>query len=175
MQRGMRLTIAAFIYTRRAEVDGEDLFMEVKTLQMRCQLPSPDCEPEVLTSHQPMENAECLLEETSVAMDGTEKSRSEEVSVRVMLGPRVYSKDFPSLKDGATYLLEPRPLGADDPQQKEELAKLRKLTGDKWRRIYVSVDPLRHIEAQKAILRMRRGKEAHAALQGACPYSAEPM
>ncbi|CDJ42522.1 Chromosome condensation regulator protein, related [Eimeria tenella] len=139
-----------------AEVDGEDLFMEVKTLQMRCQLPSPDCEPEVLAP-QPTENAERLLEETSVAIDGAEKSGSEEVSVRVMLGPRVYSKDFPSLKDGATYLLEPRPLGADDPQQKEELAKLRKLTGDKWRRIYVSVDPLRHIEAQKAILRMRRG------------------
>merc|ERR1712113_271371 len=33
----------------------------------------------------------------------------------------------------------------------------KKITGDRWRRLKVQIEPLLHVEAQKAIERMRRG------------------
>ncbi|KAL8432534.1 hypothetical protein ACSSS7_004531 [Eimeria intestinalis] len=134
-----------------AEVDCDELFMGVKTLALRCALPPGEPREglllQVAEQEQPRESAAAEPEEAE-----------KEVSVRVVLGHRVFSKDFPSLTDGATYLLEPRTSGDDDSQQREELESLRKMTGDKWRRLSVAVDPLLHIEAQKAVLQMRRGK-----------------
>ncbi|KAL8429118.1 hypothetical protein Efla_003171 [Eimeria flavescens] len=136
-----------------ADVDCDDLFMGVKTLTLRCALPPIEAREGLLVGvseeEQPREAADGQLED----------AEDKEVSVRVVLGQRVFSKDFPSLTDGATYLLEPRTsAGDDDFQQQEELASLRKLTGDKWRRLSVAVSPLLHIEAQKAVLQMRRGE-----------------
>lgn len=140
------------VAVHRADVDCDDLFMKVKTLTLRCGLPSADDgEVRPLQEEPPMVPQDAGTGEEEKKEDGA-------VSVRVVLGPRVFSKDFPSLTDGATYILERAVAGDDDFQQKQDLANLRKLTGDKWRRLSVAVDPLLHIEAQKAILQMRRGK-----------------
>lgn len=151
----LSLTAAFFVggcFVFRADVDCDDLFMGIKTLTLRCGLPSAD-EAEGLAQHETESEGPKEPNRGNGEEDG-----DREVSVRVVLGPRVFSKDFPSLTDGATYLLEPHAPGAQDAQQSEELANLRKLTGDKWRRLSVTVDPLLHIEAQKAVLQMRRGK-----------------
>lgn len=136
----------------RVDVDCDELFMEIRTLTLSCALPGA-------------EDAEGLSQQEldggrpwKAASSGGDSMAQGEVTVRVVLGPRVFSKDFPCLTDGATYLLERRAPGAEDPQQSKDLASLRKLTGDKWRRVSVAVDPLRHIESQKAIFQMRKGK-----------------
>ncbi|OEH74345.1 chromosome condensation regulator related protein [Cyclospora cayetanensis] len=119
-----------------AEVDGDDLFRGVKTLTLRSDLPPPAEEAEG-NSRQGSES--------NGPLDGSSKGEkgSSEVRVRVVLGPRMFSKDFPSLTDGATYLLEPYSTEAEDAQQRAELSNLRKLTGDKWRRISVAIEPMR--------------------------------
>ncbi|KAL8272879.1 hypothetical protein Esti_003188 [Eimeria stiedai] len=117
-----------------AEVDCDELFMGVKTLTLRCALPPNEAREGLLLQVTEQEQPR----ETTA---GEPEEAEEEVSVRVVLGHRVFSKDFPFLKDGATYLLEPRISGDDDSQQREELASLRKMTGDKWRRLSVAVDP----------------------------------
>ncbi|KAL8445948.1 hypothetical protein Emag_004913 [Eimeria magna] len=139
-----------------AEVDCDELFMGVKTLTLRCALPPSDAREGLL-----LQVAD--QEQSREDAGGESEEAEKEVSVRVVLGHRVFSKDFPSLTDGATYLLEPRTSEDDDLQQREELESLRKMTGDKWRRLSVPVDPLLHIEAQKAVLQMRRGKRAQNA------------
>eukprot|EP00392_Amoebophrya_sp_AT5.2_P019460 g20304.t1 len=64
------------------------------------------------------------------------------------LGERVLEfEDFDKLEHGRTYLLQPG----------KERTELSNITGDRWRRIKVQIDPVLHVEAQKAIHRMKRG------------------
>lgn len=61
---------------------------------------------------------------------------------------RVYEfEDFDQLQSGYSYILEPA----------KEREDLRDITGDKNRRLQIQVDPMLHVEAQKAIENMRRG------------------
>lgn len=142
----------------RADVDCDDLFMGVRTLTLRCGLPPLDSNEGPSFSGAEIDGPRDARAEN----EGTQGDRA--VSIRVVLGARIFSRDFASLTDGATYLLEPHLTGDDDPQHREELANLRKQTGDKWRRLSVAVDPLLHIEAQKAVLQMRKGKGQKSAL-----------
>jgi len=56
-------------------------------------------------------------------------------------------EEFGELRDGGNYILMPS----------AEREELKNITGDRWRRLKTEVEPLRHIESQKAIERMRRG------------------
>mmetsp|Transcript_16961 Transcript_16961/g.36745 ORF Transcript_16961/g.36745 Transcript_16961/m.36745 type:complete len:826 (+) Transcript_16961:148-2625(+) len=61
---------------------------------------------------------------------------------------RIYQfEDFDQLENGQTYIIE-------SSQEREDL---KKFTGDRWRRLRVQIEPLLHVEANKAIDRMRRG------------------
>lgn len=61
---------------------------------------------------------------------------------------RIYQfEDFDQLDGGQTYIIE----------SSKERDDLKKFTGDRWRRLRVQIDPLLHVEANKAIERMRRG------------------
>ncbi|CAK0830708.1 unnamed protein product [Prorocentrum cordatum] len=56
-------------------------------------------------------------------------------------------EDFGDLQHGQTYIIEAA----------QERDDLKKFTGDRWRRLKVQVEPLLHVEAVKAIDRMKRG------------------
>lgn len=56
-------------------------------------------------------------------------------------------EQFDQLGHEQTYILEAA----------KEREDLKKITGDRWRRMKVMIEPLLHVEAQKAIERMRRG------------------
>jgi len=56
-------------------------------------------------------------------------------------------ENFDELKHQQTYILE-------SAQEREDL---KGITGDRWRRLKIQIDPLLHVEAQKAIDRLRRG------------------
>lgn len=56
-------------------------------------------------------------------------------------------EQFDRLQNGQTYIIE----------SAKEREDLKSIVGDRWRRLKVCVDPLMHVEAQKAIERMRRG------------------
>jgi len=61
---------------------------------------------------------------------------------------RVYEfEEFDQLDNGQTYIIE----------ASTEREDLKKFTGDRFRRLRVQVEPLMHVEANKAIDRMRRG------------------
>jgi hypothetical protein len=63
-------------------------------------------------------------------------------------GGRVFRfEDFDQLESGQSYIIEPA----------KEREDLKSITGDRWRRMKVQIDPFTHMEAQKAIDRMRRG------------------
>jgi hypothetical protein len=59
-------------------------------------------------------------------------------------------EQFHELENGQTYLLE-------SAKEREDLKDKMPCGGDRWRRLKVQVEPLLHVEAQKAIERMRRG------------------
>lgn len=56
-------------------------------------------------------------------------------------------ESFHELENGQTYIIEAA----------GEREELKKITGDRWRRLKVQIEPLLHVEAVKAIERMRRG------------------
>ncbi|CAE8618243.1 unnamed protein product, partial [Polarella glacialis] len=56
-------------------------------------------------------------------------------------------EQFDQLRHGQTYIIEAA----------GEREDLKKITGDRFRRLKVSIEPLLHVEANKAIDRMRRG------------------
>jgi len=56
-------------------------------------------------------------------------------------------EQFDQLENMQTYIIEAA----------QERDDLKKYTGDRWRRLKIQVEPLLHVEAQKAIERMRRG------------------
>jgi len=56
-------------------------------------------------------------------------------------------EQFDQLEHGQTYIIEAA----------KEREDLRHFTGDRWRRLKVQIEPLLHVEANKAIDRMRRG------------------
>jgi len=56
-------------------------------------------------------------------------------------------EEFDQLDNGQTYIIE----------ASKEREDLKKYTGDRWRRLKVHIEPLLHVEANKAIDRMRRG------------------
>jgi len=56
-------------------------------------------------------------------------------------------EEFDQLRNGQTYIIEAA----------GEREDLKKITGDRFRRLKVQIDPLLHVEAVKAIDRMRRG------------------
>mmetsp|Transcript_19584 Transcript_19584/g.45517 ORF Transcript_19584/g.45517 Transcript_19584/m.45517 type:complete len:777 (-) Transcript_19584:177-2507(-) len=61
---------------------------------------------------------------------------------------RVYQYEhFHELQHEQTYILEAA-------REREEL---KNITGDRWRRLKIAIDPMLHVEAMKAVDRMRRG------------------
>jgi len=56
-------------------------------------------------------------------------------------------EEFDQLENGQTYIIEAA----------KERDDLKKFTGDRYRRLRVQIEPLLHVEANKAIDRMRRG------------------
>eukprot|EP00927_Polykrikos_kofoidii_P027215 TRINITY_DN24027_c0_g1_i1.p1 TRINITY_DN24027_c0_g1~~TRINITY_DN24027_c0_g1_i1.p1 ORF type:complete len:797 (+),score=206.68 TRINITY_DN24027_c0_g1_i1:93-2393(+) len=59
-------------------------------------------------------------------------------------------EEFHLLENGQTYLLE-------SAKEREDLKDIMPCGGDRWRRLKVQIEPLLHVEANKAIERMRRG------------------
>jgi len=77
-----------------------------------------------------------------------EFTSDDELSAEAKEGGRAFRfEDFDQLESGQSYVIEPA----------EEREDLKNITGDRWRRMKVKIDPLMHVEAQKAIDRMRRG------------------
>lgn len=75
-------------------------------------------------------------------------SDEEEAFAEPKEGGRVFRfEDFDQLENGQSYIIEPA----------KEREDLKSITGDRWRRMKVQIDPFTHVEAQKAIDRMRRG------------------
>ncbi|CDJ61371.1 hypothetical protein, conserved [Eimeria maxima] len=159
-----------------AEVDEEGLFREVKTLSFCCQLPSEKgVAEETVPSATTQQATDCpdaptaageteadVPPETGAAATASataaETGVCKEMSVVVTLGPRVFARDFGDLRDGGAYMLELQAVACpEQQQQQQELQLLRQQVGDKWRRLAVEVEPLSHIEAQKAVLQMRKG------------------
>lgn len=66
---------------------------------------------------------------------------------RYTLGRRYEFEDFHKLKSGGIYTLQPA----------TERLDLRTITGDRWRRFKLRINPLLHVESMKAIEIMRRG------------------
>jgi hypothetical protein len=62
-------------------------------------------------------------------------------------GKKFQYEDFGDLQHGQTYIIEAA----------EERDDLKGITGDRWRRLKVQIEPLLHVEAVKAIDRMKRG------------------
>jgi len=72
----------------------------------------------------------------------------DEPSIEPKEGGRVFRfEDFDQLGSGQSYVIEPA----------TEREDLKCITGDRWRRMKVQIDPFMHVEAQKAVDRMRRG------------------
>lgn len=63
-------------------------------------------------------------------------------------GARYEFEEFHLLKNGGTYILEPA----------TERLDLRQILGDRWRRLKVAIEPLQHVESQKAIRVMQAGE-----------------
>jgi len=75
-------------------------------------------------------------------------SGEDESSAEPKEDGKVYQyEQFDQLENGQTYVLE----------SAKEREDLKTITGDRWRRLKVLIEPLLHVEAQKAIERMRRG------------------
>lgn len=68
-------------------------------------------------------------------------------TLRYRKGLRYEFEEFHKLKNGGTYILEPA----------TERNDLKQYTGDRWRRLRVAIDPMRHVESQNAIKEMKRG------------------
>lgn len=64
-------------------------------------------------------------------------------------GNRYEFEDFHKLKNGGIYTLEAVATERQD---------LKRFTGDRWRRLRIAIDPLRHIESQKAVKVMQAGR-----------------
>eukprot|EP01069_Polyplicarium_translucidae_P008298 Polyplicarium_translucidae@DN3211_c0_g1_i2.p1 len=69
-------------------------------------------------------------------------------------------EEFDKLSSGKTYLLEPA----------EERQDLQKISGDRWRRLLIQVEPLLHIEAQQALEQMKRGTNLLKHTRSAFPH-----
>ena len=175
-RRGQRLNLFLLFCIFSAEVDEEGLFREVKTLSFCCQLPSEKgVAEETVPSATTQQATDCpdaptaageteadVPPETGAAATASataaETGVCKEMSVVVTLGPRVFARDFGDLRDGGAYMLELQAVACpEQQQQQQELQLLRQQVGDKWRRLAVEVEPLSHIEAQKAVLQMRKG------------------
>eukprot|EP00923_Selenidium_pygospionis_P055330 GHVN01096447.1.p1 GENE.GHVN01096447.1~~GHVN01096447.1.p1 ORF type:complete len:1515 (+),score=381.55 GHVN01096447.1:45-4589(+) len=65
----------------------------------------------------------------------------------VKKGAALTFEQFGDVKDGYRYILE----------QGSERSELQRIVGDRFRRLNLGMDPLKHIEAREAIRRMKRG------------------
>jgi len=97
---------------------------------------------------------EAILCACDAIMDGgfvlreVEFSGEDEESAEPKEDGTVYEyEQFDQLGHEQTYILEAA----------KEREDLKNITGDRWRRMKVQIEPLLHVEAQKAIERMRRG------------------
>jgi len=82
-----------------------------------------------------------VLREVELCEDGEASAEPKE-------GGREFRfEDFHQLESGQSYVIVPA----------KEREDLKNITGDRWRRMKVQIDPFMHVEAQKAIDRMRRG------------------
>jgi len=102
----------------------------------------------------PVDIKEAVLCACDAIMDGgfvlreVEFSGDDESSAEPKEDGRLFAyEQFHELKHGQTYIIE----------SAKERDDLKNITGDRWRRLKVQVEPLLHVEAQKAIERMRRG------------------
>merc|ERR1719454_2771478 len=72
----------------------------------------------------------------------------DEASAEPKEGGKIFEfEEFDQLDNGQTYIIEAA----------KEREDLKSITGDRWRRLKVQVEPLLHVEANKAVERMRRG------------------
>lgn len=83
-----------------------------------------------------------VLREVKLADDGEPMEDGEGPAGKVF-----EFEHFGDLQNGCTYILEPA----------EEREDLKNITGDRWRRLRINVDPMMHVEAMQAIDRMRKG------------------
>lgn len=83
-----------------------------------------------------------VLREVTLSGDGDDQAAEPKEDGRVY----VY-ESFQYLKHGQTYILE----------SAMERNDLKNITGDRWRRLKVPIEPFLHVEAQKAVERLRRG------------------
>ncbi|CAE7781936.1 PRAF1, partial [Symbiodinium microadriaticum] len=102
---------------------------------------------------QPIDIKEAILCACDAIMDGGFVLREvqiedEEEKTEPKEDGRVFEfEEFDQLRNGQTYIIEAA----------GEREDLKKITGDRFRRLKVQIDPMLHVEAVKAIDRMRRG------------------
>ncbi|CAD7939153.1 unnamed protein product [Amoebophrya sp. A25] len=83
----------------------------------------------------------------SASSSGPPAEKKEVANEEFELGETFEFEVFHRLRHGGLYLLQPA----------GERKDLEKITGDRWRRLKVMIDPLLHVEAKKAVERMKRG------------------
>ncbi|CEM02960.1 unnamed protein product [Vitrella brassicaformis CCMP3155] len=109
--------------------------------------PLTDVKEAILCACDAMMDAGFVLREVL----GTKEDAPDDGSPRrspYVLGEDAYHfEEFDRLVDGKVYLLV----------EGEERKDLDNITGDRWRRLKVTIEPVLHVESQKAIDRMKRG------------------
>ncbi|CAD7951992.1 unnamed protein product [Amoebophrya sp. A120] len=93
------------------------------------------------TSHQAASGS------TPGAADSTTSANNDDESQFTLTDQILEWEQFDQLKHNSVYLLQPG----------KERKELENITGDRWRRLKIQIDPILHVEAQKAIARMKRG------------------
>eukprot|EP00928_Gymnodinium_smaydae_P030155 TRINITY_DN2248_c1_g1_i1.p1 TRINITY_DN2248_c1_g1~~TRINITY_DN2248_c1_g1_i1.p1 ORF type:complete len:670 (-),score=211.36 TRINITY_DN2248_c1_g1_i1:104-2113(-) len=101
-----------------------------------------------------------VLREVHFAGDN-EEGEMEGGSAEATSDGRVFTfEEFHMLENEHTYIIE-------DASEREDL---KSITGDRWRRLRAPVEPLLHVEAQKAIERMRKGSNLMKHTQYGFPH-----
>ena len=92
---------------------------------------------------------DCILCACDAIVDGGFQLR--EVPGDDSVEARLFSyEELGKLQDGGTYMLEAC-------EQETCQAELERITGDRMRRLTKPVEPLKHVESQKALEKMKRG------------------
>merc|ERR1719316_1568858 len=95
----------------------------------------------------PRDISEAVLCACDAIMDGGFVLRELDANGEELADKTYGFEQFGALESGKTYVMLPA----------EETAEVQKITGDRHRRLTVPIQPTLHVEAQKAIERMRRG------------------
>eukprot|EP00917_Polyrhabdina_sp_WS-2016_P033028 GHVP01070444.1.p1 GENE.GHVP01070444.1~~GHVP01070444.1.p1 ORF type:complete len:704 (+),score=155.07 GHVP01070444.1:177-2114(+) len=90
-------------------------------------------------------------EEPAIGRMGYLTIKVNEAFREYALGPEISWEDLSKVTSGSTFLLKPKSLDENEQQN------LKQLHGTPWRRVLLEIDPMKHVEAIKAIEYMKQG------------------